>query len=482
MPLLVASYRMSYEYIPNADPNAKTIVLLHGLGLSASFWRSLIPLLSIRYSILVYDMPGHGKSDDSFEAVTFATLAQDLRLLLETLQVSSVVLVAHDVSAYTARRLAAALPSAVESMIYISPHMPHLLTSSLKELQDRLLLLEQAPMTVYAAAMAHKLTGMSRDALLHQRIVQAHERVAKPLYRHLLDLTGSEQALLEQTNIRKPLMILSGELDTYFPPGMAYAAHTLLDASALLTVPDASSLTFVDQPLYTSDFIDRFVRRTPYELGKRKPIEDELKQTLRVFLSERLSSFAERNRLTIRCIGTFEVSLGQRPIRLGWNTRHAKSLLLYLAYHRSATREQLCEALFPETAFPKAIRNLPVYLSHFGKLLETGEGQEPSLTIERDTVKLNIEIDCDLFTLLQEMRIASEQVDNAYKFSLCLALSERLQGKILPGCYDPFSLAQKESLEQLWEQLSLWTAAYCWDHEQYAEAARFLQSDMLPLR
>ncbi|MED4601692.1 alpha/beta fold hydrolase [Paenibacillus validus] len=478
MALLATSYRMSYEFTPNPDPDAKTIVLLHGLGLSGSFWRSLIPLLSVRYSLLVCDLPGHGLSGETSEDVTFATLAEDLRLLLESLNVSSVVLVAHDASVYIARRLAALTPSSVERMIYISPYMPHTLPATLTELQDRRLLLEQAPMTVYAAAMAHKLTGTPGDALLHQRIVQAHERVSKALYIQLLDLAGSEQALHEQAHVRKPLMIISGELDASFPPGMAHIAHMLFDASAFLIVPGASNLTFVDQPLYTSDFIDRFVRKTPFEPGKPKPVEDELKQTLRVLWSGRLPSAPERNRLTIRCIGTFEVSLGQRPIRLGWNTRHAKSILMYLAYHRSATREQLCETLFPETAFPKAMRNLRVYLNHFSKLLETEDGQEPCLTIERDTIKLNIEIDCDLFVLLRELQSASEQADSAYKLNQCVTLSEQLQSKILSGCFDPFSIALKETVEQAWEQLSLWAADNCCEREQYAEAVRFLQSGL----
>ncbi|WP_372813195.1 alpha/beta fold hydrolase [Paenibacillus sp.] len=133
MALLATSYRISYEFTPNPDPDAKTIVLLHGLGLSGSFWRSLIPLLSVRYSLLVCDLPGHGLSGETSEDVTFATLAEDLRLLLESLNISSVVLVAHDASVYIARRLAALTPSSVERMIYISPYMPHTLPATLTE-------------------------------------------------------------------------------------------------------------------------------------------------------------------------------------------------------------------------------------------------------------------------------------------------------------------------------------------------------------
>ena len=52
---------MNYYYYKNEDAK-KTIVLLHGWGVDSSYMNSLKDYLKKYYSILLVDLPGHGKS------------------------------------------------------------------------------------------------------------------------------------------------------------------------------------------------------------------------------------------------------------------------------------------------------------------------------------------------------------------------------------------------------------------------------------
>ena len=51
--------RWHVQYAAHSDPQAPTVLLLHGTGASTHSWRTLIPLLSAQYSVLALDFPGH---------------------------------------------------------------------------------------------------------------------------------------------------------------------------------------------------------------------------------------------------------------------------------------------------------------------------------------------------------------------------------------------------------------------------------------
>ena len=52
---------INYSYYRNYN-SSKTIVLLHGWGVNSSYMESLKDFLLEDYSILLLDLPGHGKS------------------------------------------------------------------------------------------------------------------------------------------------------------------------------------------------------------------------------------------------------------------------------------------------------------------------------------------------------------------------------------------------------------------------------------
>ncbi len=54
--------RWHVQYAPHRDPQAPTIVLLHGTGASTHSWRDVLPLLTDRCSVLALDFPGHAFS------------------------------------------------------------------------------------------------------------------------------------------------------------------------------------------------------------------------------------------------------------------------------------------------------------------------------------------------------------------------------------------------------------------------------------
>lgn len=89
---------MDCAYISQGD--GRPVVLIHGFGGSKEGWLPDIELLSRRYSVIAYDLMGHGRSrlPDGFP-LTDTSLAEQLRGILEYSGSHDYTLIAHSLGA-----------------------------------------------------------------------------------------------------------------------------------------------------------------------------------------------------------------------------------------------------------------------------------------------------------------------------------------------------------------------------------------------
>src|SRR3982074_3159405 len=70
------------------------VVLIHGFPLNGASWERQIPaLLGAGHRVITYDRRGFGKSSQPTVGYDYDTFTADLRTLMETLDLSDVVLV-----------------------------------------------------------------------------------------------------------------------------------------------------------------------------------------------------------------------------------------------------------------------------------------------------------------------------------------------------------------------------------------------------
>ena len=151
----------------------------------------------------------------------------------------------------------------------------------------------------------------------------------------------------------------------------------------------------------------------------------------------------------MRLLGGFSVSVGGAPLGEGtWRLRRAKTLvkLLVLAPERRVHREQLAEALWPDSAPASNALHQVLYTAR-RTLAATGEGSGSlQLTLHADIVALSAEglwVDVDAFE-----RAAAEareaQTTAAYQAALDL-----YGGELLPeDRYEDWATARRESLRE----------------------------------
>jgi pimeloyl-ACP methyl ester carboxylesterase len=103
------------------------LVLIHGLTGNLAVWHlKIVPLLWDRFSVLTYDLRGHGYSDMTPSGYTCDDMADDLLELLDSLQIERASLVGHSFGADVALYFAAGNPERVQHVMAIEAVLPAL--------------------------------------------------------------------------------------------------------------------------------------------------------------------------------------------------------------------------------------------------------------------------------------------------------------------------------------------------------------------
>ena len=139
--------RMAYMDVTAAQPNGRTVVLLHGRNFPSSYWAPVIGMLSAAgYRVVVPDQIGFGKSSKPSGELHFDTLARNTILLLDHLGIDKADIVAHSLGGMLAVRIARAYPDRVTHLVLTAPigledyrlYVPPTPTEKIIENEDRL--------------------------------------------------------------------------------------------------------------------------------------------------------------------------------------------------------------------------------------------------------------------------------------------------------------------------------------------------------
>lgn len=107
------STKIAYQYF---DGKGTPIVLVHGGVINSSEWQPQQPMLK-EYAHLFIDLRGHGLSERKGYPYSIAQFADDLRELLEHLQLENIILCGHSLGGMVAQQFVAQYPELVTKLI-----------------------------------------------------------------------------------------------------------------------------------------------------------------------------------------------------------------------------------------------------------------------------------------------------------------------------------------------------------------------------
>ncbi|TNE44175.1 MAG: alpha/beta hydrolase [Deltaproteobacteria bacterium] len=266
------------------------VVFCNGIGVStASFWPRVIQPLSHDHRIIHWDYRGHGYSDPPVDpkGMTIRSCADDLKLLLETLQLDQVVLVGHSMGVQVILEFYKHYREHVVGLVpslgtYGSPfnnflNSHHsatgfkLIFEWVKRKPDHIrkiwsLALQDiiaVPFTLWSSRLT-KNSGM----MIHPdfcppeelSIYLSHMRRMDPIQFFYLANSmqdHSAEDVLEEIDV--PTLIFSGEFDIFTPKRASREMHHRISNSTLVMVNDGSHAAQAERPDVFWKHIDDFL-------------------------------------------------------------------------------------------------------------------------------------------------------------------------------------------------------------------------------
>lgn len=272
----------------------RPLVLLHGITLSALSWHYQLLDLSDRYRVLALDHRGHGKSRAGSDPWSLGRLAQDLRQLLEELDLRDAVLVGHSMGGMTILRFAVDHPGVlgdrVAGLVLISTaggaiHRLAAWGALTKTVTPRvargLALADRTRGGLFPSSDLSHLVfrlgvgrGASPTLVELNRLMTAATPVS--VWGELLaDVIGFD-VLDELRDVRVPAVVFVGTADLLTPPSAARKLVAALpNARPLELFPGAGHLLMMEQREEVNRRIERFVDSLPPSGAMAPPASEE---------------------------------------------------------------------------------------------------------------------------------------------------------------------------------------------------------------
>ncbi|WP_099363529.1 alpha/beta fold hydrolase [Fredinandcohnia onubensis] len=107
---------LSFEITGNGQP----VVLIHSGGSDRRLWSLLIPFLSRHYKVIAFDGRGAGESPNPIKHTNYV---EDVRSLLDYLELKQATLIGHSMGGQIATDLALTYPERVSKLVLIAPSL-----------------------------------------------------------------------------------------------------------------------------------------------------------------------------------------------------------------------------------------------------------------------------------------------------------------------------------------------------------------------
>ena len=101
-----------------------TVILLHGYAETSRMWRSLIPLLAEKFTVIAPDLPGIGDSAIPANGIDMKSSASRIHALARSLGVEKARVVGHDIGLMVAYAYAMQFPAETEKLVVMDAFLP----------------------------------------------------------------------------------------------------------------------------------------------------------------------------------------------------------------------------------------------------------------------------------------------------------------------------------------------------------------------
>lgn len=109
----------SIHYEVYGQENAPAVIFTHGCGLKGEMFKAQVAALKDQYRVIIWDMPGHGRSAPLAENLNMPGTADCLIAIMDDLDIDQAVLVGQSLGTYVNQIVALEYPERVTALVSI---------------------------------------------------------------------------------------------------------------------------------------------------------------------------------------------------------------------------------------------------------------------------------------------------------------------------------------------------------------------------
>jgi pimeloyl-ACP methyl ester carboxylesterase len=262
-------YRMAGE--------GPAVVLVHGLALSSTTWRYVMPTLAERFTVVAPDLLGHGKSGKPRGDYSLGAYASGIRDLLVALDIERATFVGHSLGGGIAMQLGYQFPERCERLVLVASgglgkEVNGLLRAVTLPGAEYVLPVILTPwLRLRAEAVGGWLNKVGwrpgpRFDEVWRSYTNLTDRAGQQAFVHtvrsVIDVSGQRVSARDRLYLatKVPTLIVWGEEDGVIPVEHAYATHEAIPGSRLEVLPHAGHFLPFEQPEWFTavllDFLD----------------------------------------------------------------------------------------------------------------------------------------------------------------------------------------------------------------------------------
>ncbi|MCH1868022.1 alpha/beta fold hydrolase [Nocardioides sp. CFH 31398] len=233
------------------------LVMLHGTPWSSALWRPVADVLSERFTVHLWDMPGYGASSKHVDhPVDLATQGELFRHLLGEWGLERPHVVAHDIGGAVALRArllhgASYASLCLVDVVALRPWGSEFFTL----VKEHAPVLQQLPPAIHRGAVEAYVRGASHRGLRNEDLAVlvdpwTGEEGQAAFYRQVAQADEAHTDEVEPSygDLTEPFHVVWGAEDTWIPVDRAHRLASLVPRATVTVVPGAGHLIHLDAP------------------------------------------------------------------------------------------------------------------------------------------------------------------------------------------------------------------------------------------
>jgi 3-oxoadipate enol-lactonase len=232
---------------PEAAP---ALVLGHALGANSHLWGYQLPLLTAKFRVLVYDLPGHGESEPPVGQDSFDDLANDLAALLDHLAIGQATLVGLSIGGMIGQHFASLYPDRLQALVLCSTGCQTNETGK-KIIGDRIAQVSEGGIkTQIEGSISRWFTPQfaTTASATIEWVKWMYRKTSRAGFINCCRAIQELDTLDRLSNITTPTLLIPGELDQAFPESVSRTIQSRIKNAQLEVLTGAAHIGNVERP------------------------------------------------------------------------------------------------------------------------------------------------------------------------------------------------------------------------------------------